>query len=248
MGEEETVAPATAAQLGGRLGAHVEGGKEFAGGIETIQAQPDALVQQGLQIIRIAAIAAVADDDAVGGQSGLQQEIQSLVAQFESGTGVAEDGQVGLAGGLTDDVEQLAVIVGDTGLFHAGLEDAGQDAGAVDALGALLQEQPLDLVVAALGDVGHKLIVEAGGGDHVDAGLLGHVADQTDVAAQVDGGAVHDGLHAVLAGFLKELNGQLFDFIVIKERVFEIHPQRPVHAGDVLMHESLAEIGGVDGT
>jgi len=160
---------------------------------------------------------------------------------------VAEQRQAGLLRHPAGGVEHLLQQGSEAAAAHTGLEYAGFAAGAGDAVGAVAHQQVVDLLLVPEVQPGLLLVVEAGGGDEVQAGAAGHLPDQADIPAQVDGGAVHHGAHAQGFGLAELSRGDLGHLVKLKEAGAEIHAHGPVGAGDVLMHQGLAQFSGVDG-
>ena len=209
---------------------------------QTVEADISARLDQILLIGPVIAVAGMAQNDPVGLHPHRGIDIQNIIAALHLGIVVAKNRQIGLLCNCAHAVEQLVLKGSHTGLYHAVFHNAGLGIGAGDTVQALVQQQVMDLALIPHGQPGLLLIVETGGSHDVDPGLFSHIPQQVNVAAQVDGGAVDEGIDAILLQLLKLTGGHLHQLVILEELVAEVHAHGPVSAGDVLMHQGLAQL------
>ena len=246
VAEQQPVAPARLAQGGDGVHPGLQS-QILVAEAEAIHAQPAAPLQHGGEVLQIGGVSAVAQDHLGGGHAAAGQQIQDLPAVFDGRVVVAEQGQAGLLRHPAGGVEDLAQQRGEARPGHAGLENARPAVGAGDAVHAVPHQQVVDLLLVPHAQPGLLLIVEAGGGDEVQAGAPGHLPDQVDIPPQVDGGAVHHGAHTQGLGLVQLALRHGRHLVKVEELPAEVHPHRPVRAGQMLVYQGLPQLRRVDG-
>ena len=135
---------------------------------------------------------------------------------------------------------------------HAGgvggaLDDGGLHAALADPLRDVADEQLGHVVDAVHVEIALRHPPHARRDDHVHARAPGHVEDQADVPAEIDGGEVDDRADAAAVEIRHLPLGDLQDLGAIPEmRPVLLHPGRPRH--DVLVHQGWAELRRRDRT
>ncbi len=133
-------------QRGGRLGAALPVRPNRRAGLVAVQPQPDAFGEQALKVPQVGRVVAVADVDPVEVEALIFEDGDLLFADPVRSVAVGRDPDAGLLGGpdggAQDDFSfrrDALGVVGD-------LDDASLDAGPLDALLDLTDEQRCDLV------------------------------------------------------------------------------------------------------
>ena len=131
-------------------------------------------------------------------------------------------------------------------MVHGALEDARQDIRLFHAVLALIRQVAVNLLPGLPCQPGILLVIEAGGDNDPHATALRCLPDQTDVPAQIDGGAVHNGVDASSLRLFQLDHRHLQQPVLLAELPSQAHPHRPVTAGDrMLMDQGITQLAGV---
>mmetsp|Transcript_11118 Transcript_11118/g.23020 ORF Transcript_11118/g.23020 Transcript_11118/m.23020 type:complete len:208 (+) Transcript_11118:139-762(+) len=159
-------------------------------GPRAVQAQPDALLQHGHEVVQVCGVVAVAYVHAVEVHALLLKDRDLGQTHVLFHLGVRRDGQPrglvrtshGPADHLAHAGEALAPFPGHASLVRA-LDDACADAGALNALGGLAYEDARHLIRLQREEAAAGIQPKARGGYDVDATLLGDAGHCSDIAA-----------------------------------------------------------------
>ena len=160
---------------------------------------PDALLQQADEVLGVGGVVRVADVNAVEVNALFLEDGYLLFADALGRPGVGGDGDAGGLLGAGGGAQDYLAFVGYAAHVVGDLDDAGLDAGVLDALFYLADVERGYHVGRGCPEDAGNVAPGAGGADDVDAGLAGDLFEQADVASEVKGGYVYDGAEGPLS-------------------------------------------------
>src|ERR671914_2856801 len=213
-----------------------------------VHADPAARIEEALDVVEIVGVAGVGDLHLRRIDALLLEDPHLLRTGAAGRARVGHDRAASLDRGARRGAVDLLDVRSDAGLVGGALDEGGLDAGALNAVLDLMDEDGGHGVLVAVEEELRKVVVgvDARGEHDLKSALVGDALAESGVAVEEHGARLDDGLDAMPLDRVGVVHGGVpLALLVIEMR--ELEATRLVDGPEVLVDEREAELLDVDG-